>query len=435
MPTLAEVKSKIPPLVARLQDVESMLKNGPEPQPVAQGMVDFAKAEGAALLSEAFLGKRMPGKKIARALNRDGQRKRDKEWDDRTRKTMQSAAAAAAGLVASNLDDVHARTLGKWRKSLRSVRTDSSARTSTLTRRALATLTEMLDYEPRTPRRSGRDGNDFPPAVVRKLAHRVGYRCSNPDCDRPTAGPSDESPDAATNVGEAAHIHGALPGSRRYLRSMIPAQRRSIKNGIWLCAKCARMIDRDEVTYTVDRLRQWKADAEARARQAVQGEAKSPKPASREPAPHDDSLPAPSQADLREMDALSSEIQTRLGEALAETSRQRVARANLQALAVKLRERGRNAHLVALPEGSTNCPVAFKGLALPLLVLYVDHVVVVLDDAINGLYCYGLLAADLDGEPLPRQEGWTRVDEPARAHLVVFPMVKKLLLGSMMVAR
>ncbi len=66
-------------------------------------------------------------------------------------------------------------------------------------------------------------------------------------------------------VGEAAHIHAASsgPGARRYLATMPSEERSNINNAIWLCANHARLIDRDEVTYTADVLREMKQTHEA----------------------------------------------------------------------------------------------------------------------------------------------------------------------------
>jgi hypothetical protein len=47
---------------------------------------------------------------------------------------------------------------------------------------------------------------------------------------------------------------------------MTSEERRSFDNGIWLCASCADLIDRDELAYPAELLREWKSDAELRAR-------------------------------------------------------------------------------------------------------------------------------------------------------------------------
>jgi len=112
--------------------------------------------------------------------------------------------------------------------------------------------------------------DDFSEEVKRKLGHRVGWRCSNPRCQQPTSGPSEASR-AVTNVGVAAHITAASPDGPRYDSSLTPEERASLENGVWLCQKCGKAVDDDPVTYTCELLRDWKSQAEARARQAIEG--------------------------------------------------------------------------------------------------------------------------------------------------------------------
>jgi hypothetical protein len=57
--------------------------------------------------------------------------------------------------------------------------------------------------------------DDFPTLIKEMLAKRVGYRCSNPGCRKPTSGPQ-EDPSKAVNVGVAAHITAASPNGPRY---------------------------------------------------------------------------------------------------------------------------------------------------------------------------------------------------------------------------
>lgn len=107
---------------------------------------------------------------------------------------------------------------------------------------------------------SNRD--DFLPKTKLAVALRASHRCSFSGCPQITAGPSDESASAVTMIGKAAHIHAAARGGRRYLESMSPEDRVDISNAIWLCATHADLIDRDEVTYTGDVLRQMKREHE-----------------------------------------------------------------------------------------------------------------------------------------------------------------------------
>ena len=115
-------------------------------------------------------------------------------------------------------------------------------------------------YNKRSPNRN----DDFPEAVKRILASRVGNHCSNTECRALTSGPQID-PTKALNVGVAAHITAASPGGPRYEPSLTPEQRSSAENGVWLCQTDAKLIDNDPVRYTVDLLRVWKRDAERHA--------------------------------------------------------------------------------------------------------------------------------------------------------------------------
>lgn len=106
-----------------------------------------------------------------------------------------------------------------------------------------------------------RSANDFSAKTRNTLAKRANQVCSNPNCQLPTSGPHSDV-QKAVDIGEAAHIRGARPGAKRYDRNMTPAERSSIVNGIWLCRKCAKLIDSDEIKYTVGLLHQWKAQHE-----------------------------------------------------------------------------------------------------------------------------------------------------------------------------
>src|SRR6187549_3332373 len=96
-------------------------------------------------------------------------------------------------------------------------------------------------------RHEGRD--NFTSSTVRLIAEEVGHRCSNPGCGAPTSGPSTAK--GVSNVGVAAHIAAAAVGGPRYDPSMSPAERSAPANAIWLCGRCARLIDNDTATFTV----------------------------------------------------------------------------------------------------------------------------------------------------------------------------------------
>lgn len=107
--------------------------------------------------------------------------------------------------------------------------------------------------------------DNFKKKVKVALAHRAGHRCSNPECEKLTTGPSSVETEFV-NIGEAAHITAASLNGPRYDHSISPAERASIRNGLWLCANCADLVDRDDSGHEVALLRKWKKDAEERAR-------------------------------------------------------------------------------------------------------------------------------------------------------------------------
>lgn len=110
-------------------------------------------------------------------------------------------------------------------------------------------------------------GDAFPQNVKDRLARRAGYVCSMPECRAPTSGPSETASSGQTNVAVAAHITAGSPGGPRYDGTLTPEERRSERNGIWLCQTDAKLIDSDESRFTVDLLREWRRHAEARAKQ------------------------------------------------------------------------------------------------------------------------------------------------------------------------
>src|SRR5579884_1270687 len=100
--------------------------------------------------------------------------------------------------------------------------------------------------------------DEFPRDVVEALAKRVACRCSNPDCSRITSGPN-SNPAKWTNLGVAAHITAAAVGGPRYDSTLGSDARKSAENGIWLCQRCAKLIDSDVDKYPTPLLKSWKA--------------------------------------------------------------------------------------------------------------------------------------------------------------------------------
>jgi hypothetical protein len=108
--------------------------------------------------------------------------------------------------------------------------------------------------------------DEFLEGVKAILAHRAGFRCSKPSCRAHTAGPSDETPDAKSNVGVAAHITAAAEGGARYDERMSTEERRSVTNGIWMCQIHGKEVDDDAVRFPRELLETWKRHAEEDAR-------------------------------------------------------------------------------------------------------------------------------------------------------------------------
>jgi hypothetical protein len=103
--------------------------------------------------------------------------------------------------------------------------------------------------------------DDFSSKIKDTLSKRVGLHCSNPNCRSLTSGPNTYE-HIATNIGVASHITAASPNGPRYDASLTQIERSSIRNGIWLCQSCAKLIDSDPKKYSVELIRKWKTEAE-----------------------------------------------------------------------------------------------------------------------------------------------------------------------------
>lgn len=113
-------------------------------------------------------------------------------------------------------------------------------------------------------------GNDdrFKQSVVATIARRAANQCSNPDCGAVTSGPTID-PTGSVNVGEAAHIYGANPGSARFQEAMISVDRSAITNAIWLCSICHKLIDDDPDRFPTGLLFEWQRSHEQRIAEQV----------------------------------------------------------------------------------------------------------------------------------------------------------------------
>lgn len=105
--------------------------------------------------------------------------------------------------------------------------------------------------------------DEFSAETRRRIAGRAGYRCSDPECQRFTLGPTID-PAGLFNVGVAAHITAAAEGGPRYDEKLTREQRRHPSNGIWMCQTHGKQVDDDADKYPKDLLMAWKKDAEER---------------------------------------------------------------------------------------------------------------------------------------------------------------------------
>ena len=114
----------------------------------------------------------------------------------------------------------------------------------------------------------GETRDDFSKETTRTLGERVGLLCSNAEC-RVLTKAAHTDDERSLSVGVACHISAAARGGPRYDETQTSDERSAISNGLWLCAKCATLIDKDPVRYPVPLLRQWKTQAEREATERI----------------------------------------------------------------------------------------------------------------------------------------------------------------------
>jgi hypothetical protein len=67
------------------------------------------------------------------------------------------------------------------------------------------------------------------------------------------------------NLGVAAHITSAAPGGPRHDPSLSPEERSAVDNALWLCQRCAKLVDNDPTRFTIELLRLFRTHREAEA--------------------------------------------------------------------------------------------------------------------------------------------------------------------------
>lgn len=103
--------------------------------------------------------------------------------------------------------------------------------------------------------------DEFTEKTKRQIEKRAGGHCSDPSCRRLTIGANSDGT-GEINLGTAAHICAAAPGGPRYDPNQTPAERQSADNGIWMCRLHGTAVDAKDSKYTVELLREWKAQAQ-----------------------------------------------------------------------------------------------------------------------------------------------------------------------------
>ena len=93
--------------------------------------------------------------------------------------------------------------------------------------------------------------------TIKKLFAFSGNTCAFPKCREPLYS-------NGVLIGEVCHIKSEKPGAARYNPSLTDADRHSYDNIILLCANHHTVIDKDEKTYTVERLVGMKREHESK---------------------------------------------------------------------------------------------------------------------------------------------------------------------------
>lgn len=108
-----------------------------------------------------------------------------------------------------------------------------------------------------------------PISTKQLLSQKSGNRCAKPDCNNRLSEAA-TALDGEVGLGEIAHIVSQSDDGPRANKSMPQEERDGIDNLILLCREHHRIADRQENTYTVDELRQWKRQHESLVEQQME---------------------------------------------------------------------------------------------------------------------------------------------------------------------
>ena len=95
--------------------------------------------------------------------------------------------------------------------------------------------------------------------VIKQLYALSGNECANPSCHNKLVYPDDDAKN-----DQICHIEAASANGPRFNPNQTDDERRSFDNLILLCHKCHNMIDNNPDAYTVELLKKWKRDHEAK---------------------------------------------------------------------------------------------------------------------------------------------------------------------------
>ena len=108
------------------------------------------------------------------------------------------------------------------------------------------------------------DRLDFSSKVINNIRHRASFICSNPDCHILTISASTKDDSLFILNGIVAHIYPASKGGPRYDSQISSEEIQSESNGIYLCANCSIMIDKNNgLDYSAQTLKYWKSEHES----------------------------------------------------------------------------------------------------------------------------------------------------------------------------
>lgn len=110
--------------------------------------------------------------------------------------------------------------------------------------------------------------NEFSEKVKNLVGRSVGFRCCFPNCNKLLISRKKSTPEII-NIAEYAHISAASSGGPRYDPSLTSEEIKSYDNCIVLCGVHHHVVDMNPTEYPVDKLKNWKAIAEERARKEM----------------------------------------------------------------------------------------------------------------------------------------------------------------------